>query len=169
MSIKIIQASAPRTGSTVLANCLTEMFDKGKPVALSHKRVSKINTVTKTHNLNLDFWKKKYALLNKQKKLFFFVNHRDDRKKINRKYESWDNVVVFNYSEILETDSWSLNQICTNVYKKVSSKIPNIKEDCILDMEERIKKMNFFYESIKDKPFSYYDKYFSIHGSHRSK
>ena len=36
------------------------------------------------------------------------------------------------------------------------------------NMEQRIINMNKLYEEIKDKPFSYEDKFYGIHGSHRN-
>jgi len=163
--VKIIQASTAHTGSTVLANCLTEMFDKGKAVRCGVSSLSDKNIVTKTHNVDFEFWSEKY----KNEDLFFFVTHRENHKKIDKHYMSWDNVVIFQYEEILETESWSVLSICTNIYNKVLSVIENINPESIKDMEARILEMNRIYDQIKDKPFKYYDEYFHIHGSHRGR
>lgn len=164
-TVKIIQASTPHTGSTVLANCLTEIFDKGKPISCGINSLSHKNIVTKTHNIDFDYWTKKY----KNEDLFFFVTHRKNHKKIDKHYMSWGNIVIFQYEEILETESYSVLSICTNIYNKVLSVIENINPESIKDMEARILEMNRVYDQIKDKPFEHYDEYFHIHGSHRGR
>lgn len=169
--MKIIQVSAEHTGSTVLANCLTEMFDKGNPVkylAVAHSLIKpdlKHINVFKTHELDLDLWISK----NPNEKLFFFTIDRPNHDMLLEEYKDRANVITFSYSEILETDSWSILDICTNIYNKVSTVIKDINPQSIKDMESRIIEMNKLYETIKHKPFEYHDKYFHIHGSHRNR
>jgi hypothetical protein len=100
--------------------------------------------------------------------LFFVCTERDD-KKINQKYKKYGNVLVFDYNEILETDSYNMNQIIDNVYAKLREFFPNSvtldKETCI----KRIEKMNEKYAEIENMDFSYVDNFFQLHGRHRNR
>lgn len=165
MKYRVIQASPEHTGSTVLANALTEIFDKGNAVFADDVSISNENIVTKTHNIDLKYWKEKYSKFD----LYFFGSHRKDHRMISDKYTCWENVVIFDYEELLETNNYSVLDICDNIYKKVSNLIKGIHISSVEDMANRINNMNEVYKKIKEKPFSYYDKYYHIHGSHRNR
>ncbi len=113
-----------------------------------------------------------------QYKLFFVMSERDDNDishPINEKYKKYHNVLVINYNEMNETNELSLDNIIENIFNKFITFFPkNLipkKTDILIkkDMMDRIINMNKLYEKIKDKPFSYCDKFYGIRGSHRKK
>jgi len=86
---------------------------------------------------------------------------------IDAKYKTYNNVVIFDFNE-LDDKRNTLVQIVDNIYNKVKNVLFDIELDttkCI----ERIKLMNNKYEEIKNKPFSYIDNFFELHGSHRNR
>jgi hypothetical protein len=121
--------------------------------------------VVKTHNTNIDQLINKY---NKKYKLVFICSeNRETEYVIDEKYKLYNNVVIFDFNELNETSENKLNQIVDNIYKKVKNVLLDIELDtskCI----ERIKLMNARYEEIKNKPYTYVDNFFEIHGSHRN-
>jgi hypothetical protein len=77
--------------------------------------------------------------------------------------------LIFNYDELLETETYSVQDIVNNAYNKLRSFLPDDIELNKKDAVERIQKMNLAYEEIKDQPFSYIDHFFELHGSHRNR
>ena len=79
------------------------------------------------------------------------------------------NVLLFDYNEILETDSYTTDQIIENTYNKLRAFLPETisldKETCIT----RIENMNETYKEIENKDFSHVDDFFQLHGKHRNR
>jgi hypothetical protein len=76
--------------------------------------------------------------------------------------------LIFNYNELLETETYSVEDIINNAYDKLRSFLPDDIELNKQDAIERIHKMNKVYEEIKDMPRSYIDHFYELHGSHRT-
>ena len=172
MKTLIIQTSPFHTASTFLVNALygiiPELFDKkiiGEWVK-NWETYFKDIIVIKCHNINIDNLIKKYS--NKYR-LFFICSERQDLNYIiDKKYKEYHNVIVFNFCELNETNENSITQIVDNIYFKMTNLIKDLeldKEKCI----KRIELMNNRYKEIKDKPFSYIDGFFELHGSHRNR
>ena len=173
MRLLIIQTSPKHTASTFLINALygliPELHDK-KVIGIwdkNFKKHFKDIIIVKSHNTNIDELICKY---NDKYKIVFICSQRPNKKLfINKKYHKYNNVVVFNFNELNATKDNSIQKIINKIYTKVKSVLPvDVKIDktkCI----KRIKHMNERYIEIKSKPFSYIDKFFEIHGSHRSR
>ena len=172
----IIQCSPPHTGSTVLVNILYGLIHYNNPViyinfnnkpgyGIINNLLKNDNIcIIKTHICNID------RLINhlNNYNLYFICSERDE-KIINKKYLSYNNVLVLNYNELLEANSNSVRNIVENVSSKLISFLPS---HINLDNEkaiQRINDMNNTYNLIKDKPFSYVNKFYHLHGSHRDR
>lgn len=174
MKTLIVQTSPMHTGSTFLVNALQGLFTllTNEPIMYQEKldNVEKFYKhdiyVFKTHDMDIDNMIKKYG---EQYDLYFVCSERKTKKLfIDDKYKTYNNVIIFDYDEINETNDNPLSLIIDNLYNKISSKISNFE----LDKEksyQRIINMNNKYEEIKDKPFSYVDKFYEIHGHHRNR
>ena len=172
----IIQCSPSHTGSTVLVNILYGLIHNNKPVTYinfnnkpGHAIINNLLKdndicIIKTHICNIDMLidhLKKY-------KLFFICSERD-KKVINNKFYSYNNVLIIKYNELLEIPTYSIKDIVENIYNKLITFLPN---DIILNKDmaiERINNMNNEYKIIKDKPFTYINKFYHLHGSHRNR
>lgn len=172
-----IQVSSGRTGSTVLNNII---FGFISPESKLHSYIitnvlpDKItSSLYITHNTNIDYWINKYKNYN----LIFICTERNEKgfkypiKPIDEKYKNYNNTIYFDFKELNETSDYSVEDIVNVVYNKLNYFLLNKEIDIKLNKNEglkRLKEMNKFYLTIKNKPFSYYDKFYSIHGSHRS-
>jgi hypothetical protein len=124
MKLLIIQTSPYHTASTFLVNAIygliPELFNK-KIIGLwdNHfEKYFKDIIVIKSHDLLIDKVINKY---NKQYKLVFICSERQKMNYlIDKKYKSYDNVVVFDFDELNETSDNKLIQIVDNIYNKVS-------------------------------------------------
>ena len=175
MKMLIIQSSPPRTASTLLANALYGFIPSinDKKIIFSsfkdnswEKDIDGNIIVIKSHNTNIDKLIKHY---NDRYKLFFICSERGKlaHRIIDEKYKLYDNVIVFKYEELNETSINPLTKIVDNIYNKISF-VLNIdlnKALCI----DRLNKMNEVCLHLKDKPFSYYDEFYHIHGNHRNR
>jgi hypothetical protein len=170
----IIQTSLPHTGSTVLINILHGFIMKDEPVHhVAHyynitKRIYNNNeniNIFKLHEPNIDDF---IEMFSDKYNMYFVTSERGD-KVIDEKYHHYKNVLVFNYGELLETETYSIEDMVCNAYDKLRDFLPGDIELNKQDAIERIKKMNIAYEEIKDKPFSYIDHFFELHGSHRKR
>ncbi|MFC1670636.1 hypothetical protein ACFL20_09595 [Spirochaetota bacterium] len=140
-----------------------------KPVVWETQEYIDDELITKTHDVDIDRWIENYSNIYN---LFFICSERDE--KYDLKYYNYDNVLIINYSDLLETDNNSLENIINNIYAKLYDFLPkiffpDIKEKAIKNAIERIQKMNQLYETIKDKPFSYVNTFYHLHGSHRNR
>jgi len=175
MKTLIIQYSPGRTGSTVLANALYGLIPSlsNKNVLFSYKLNfdDKLNLdddifVIKSHTkITIDDYITEY---NNDYKLFFICSEREELNLlIDEKYKSYDNVIVFSFDELNESSTNTVPMIIENIYHKINNKL-NIE----LNIENginRIISMNKLYEEIKHKDFSYFDKFYHLHGSHRNR
>jgi hypothetical protein len=167
----IIQTAETRTGTTVLVNMLHGFILKNDPIQfVSHfynisKRIynNKIN-IFKLHHTNIDDF---IEMFSDKYNLYFVCSERGD-KVIDKKYHDYNNVLIFNYNELLETETYSVEDIINNAYDKLRSFLPDDIELNKQDAIERIHKMNKVYEEIKDMPRSYIDHFYELHGSHRT-
>ena len=171
-NILIIQTSPHHTASTFLINALygitNENYDKAiiKIWDTNYILNKKVNIV-KNHVFNIDELTQKYG---QDYNLFFIGSERKNKNKlIQSKYKNYKNFLIFQYEELLETNENTLSDIIDNIYNKLLNLLPRTtvlsKENAI----NRITMMNERYESIKNKPFSYVDPYYELHGSHRNR
>lgn len=177
MKTIIFQSSPPHTASTVLANTLYGLIPslKDKPVFFKNlytndpivdlDELCEDIIVLKTHNTDIDELIDKYG---EKYKLFFVSSERSQKNLlINDKYKSYNNVIIFSFEELNENENNTIYNIVKNIHDKIKNKL-NIE----LNIDEginRIVLMNNLYETIKDKDFKYYDKFYHIHGSHRNR
>lgn len=174
MKTLIFQSSPAGTGSTVLTNAIYGLIPdlKDKPVIYNEKaRHINLNEipgdiiVIKTHNTNID---ELISMYQSKCKLYFICSERILKKIfINNKYRSYKNVIIFSFYELNETTTNSINNIIQNIHDKIKN-ILNIELN-IENGVNRIVSMNNLYEQIKSKNFSYYDRFYHIHGSHRNR
>ena len=172
MKLLIIQTSPQHTASTFLVNAIhgliPELFDKKIMVIWNHNfgKYFENIIVVKCHNTNID---ELINLYNKEYKLVFICSERKDYNYfIDEKYKTYDNVVVFDFNELNETNDNTLVKIVDNIYNKVKNVLSDIELDktkCI----ERINLMNIRYEEIKNNSFKCVDDFFRLHGQHRNR
>lgn len=178
MKTLIIQNSPQHTASTVLINALHGFIEDLNvlPVCFVGKNYVNLEKSYWRHNIilikshsSIDSIIKMYG--NKYK-LFFVCSERCEKKNdiymIDNKYRKYENVLIFDYNELNETENNSLNEIVENMYTKLSNFLPNINLNKTLCIQ-RIKNMNYRYQQIKHLPFSFQDNFFHIHGSHRNR
>jgi hypothetical protein len=168
--IRIIQAGAERTGSTLLTNLLYGFF-------LQDERIHWINEgitdylILKTHCLDLD----RYSSLFDQYKLYYCISCRDNCEEIDEKYKNNINVLRIDYNDILETTENTLNNIIDEIYNKFVNFFPveaiPITTELVIkqSMLHRITEMNNIYSIIKDMPFEYCNEFYGIRGHHRNR
>ena len=105
------------------------------------------------------------------------MSERNDSKiqaKINNEYKNKSNVLVINYDKLLETYN-SIKDIIDYIFNEFNNFIPkelkpNKDNDLIKnDMEERLNLVNEMVKLMKDKPFSEWDRFTGIHGSHKNR
>ena len=83
--------------------------------------------------------------------------------------------MIINYDDIVENEEYKLTEISDFILKKLRNFLPDsvfaTDDDCVLQNQiiERIENMNKRYEEIKNRDFSYVDKFYGIHGSHRGR
>ena len=175
MKTLIIQTSPYHTASTLLVNALYGLiphlsdkkiigdwmknFDK-----ILHENLDDI-IVIKSHHTNIDQLIQKYK---DKYKLYFICSQRIKMNySIDRKYNFYNNVIIFNYIELNETENYNVAKIVQNIYNRIKNKL-NIE----LNIESginRVIRMNNRYNEIKNYPFKYIDPFFQIHGSHRNR
>ena len=168
--ILIVQTSPEHTGSTFLVNALYGLFEdtKDKKIVFEVEPNFENIFIIKSHTANIDELIAKYQ---SEYDVYFVCSQRILKNLyIEKKYVSYKNVVVFQYIELNETETNTLDEIVNNICDKVRNLLSN--NNIILNPQtaiERIMNMNKRYEEIKDKPFDYFDPFFEIHGSHRNR
>jgi hypothetical protein len=170
--IKIVQSSSPHTGSTLLLNLIHGVLRPEEEIHYPTEKYVNNYLITKTHNTNIDHWINKYP----EYELYFIVSHRKNHKKIDNKYHKYKNVLIIDYDNINETPDNTLIDISKFISTKLKEFLPECVYPTISDEEihndiiNRITSMNKLYnEILKNKNFSYWDKFYGIHGSHRNR
>jgi hypothetical protein len=167
----ILQAGISRTGSTVIANLIQGFISKDEKLlgywnnAYNLDRFHRKVNIAKTHLIDFD---PIIDRLKDQFELFFVVSERDD-KKIDPKYYCYTNVIIFDYTELLETPEYNTTQLTEHIYNRLRDFFPpdiQMNKDHGL---QRLIEMNNYYQQIKDQPFSYVNYFYQLHGSHRTK
>tara|TARA_B100001093_G_C26859925_1_gene1029532 strand:+ start:1078 stop:1608 length:531 start_codon:yes stop_codon:yes gene_type:complete len=169
----IIQTSPHHTASTLLVNALYGLIPR-----LKNKRIvgfweqnweSEFDSdiiVLKSHNLDIDWFIKHYSRFYK---VYFICSERKEKKLfINPLHKHYKNVLFFDYKELNETKSNSLENIIDYIALKVNKWIPELELNSKTGLL-RVLGMNEEYELIKDKPFTYVDEFYHIHGSHKNR
>ena len=169
---RIIQASPPHTGSSLLLNLIHGFFLPDEPQRWCSERLIDDYFITKTHRLNINEWIEKYPQYN----MYFVMSERDDNK-VSRLICESDrqnkNVLIIDYNEFVESDVLSLHTIIDNIFDKFIKFFP---PDMIPDknhteiknnMMTRIENMNICVDKLKNEPFSIFDSFYGIHGNHR--
>ena len=121
--------------------------------------------ICKTHETNLDVLIKRYS--EKYNVVLICSERKGKGLLFHEKYRSYENVVIFDYDELNETEENTLDKIVNNIYERVKPVLPENTELDKKKCKNRIEKMNERYEEIKHKPFSYIDHYYELHGHHR--
>ena len=173
---KIVQASAPHTGSTVLFNLIYGFIDPLLPYGGDD--IS--GDIIVSHNIDLDHWEN----LLKGYNVYFICSERPalhHTKIIDPKYHSNNMSIRFSgvserkkllliqFEELNETPKLTIKDIVDNIHIKLKNFLPpyvKLNKKSALD---RIINMNKLYSKIKDRPFSYHDEFYSLHGSHRNR
>lgn len=172
--ILIVQSSPMDTCSTVLINILYGLFFEltNKPIVgvwdttRTCNFVNKINII-KTHVLDLDYFINTY---DNRYDLYFVCSERKDKNLlIQDQYRSLPNLVVFDYNELCETTTNTVETIVHTVYTRIVHKLPIDTQMSTLNAKKRLKNMNAYYETIKTRDFSYINPFYELHGSHRNR
>jgi len=170
----IIQTSPMHTASTFLTNVLYGLINElyNKPVKESgnyadkYKIQSKI-LVVKCHHIDIDYLNSYYGQFYD---LYFVCSERREKNLlIDPKYKKYHNVLVFDFVELNETPSLSLESIVKHVAAKVKAMVPGPWGWSETKAIRRIRDMNQRYAEIKERPFTYQDPFFLIHGHHRNR
>ena len=166
--IKIIQTSPPHTASTLLINILQGLIEPNQKGTYISNIGDFNQQIVKTHILNIDEWIKH---LGSKYDLYFVCSERENngtRKKIDKKYYSYPNVIIFDYKDI-ETKTQSTQKVVNFVYNKLLSFLPN---SIHLNKNTAIKRVNNLIKvtkEIKNKPFTYVDEFYMVHGGHQDR
>lgn len=171
--IVIISPCPPRTGSTFLYNAICG-FIKPNDKTLATDNPSDILAeienlpIVKTHMLDINKWQQ-WADDNNINIFFISIYRPKLKRTLPQKYSSWNNFINFNYEDILETENYSLTDIVDFLYKKIRQLLPSEilmdKDSCL----NRLINMNKMVEKMKTLPFSEYEEFYHIHGSHRNR
>ena len=171
-NVRLIQASWPRTGSTVLSNILQGLFYPTEPLTfdrfktkLNVKKLLSNSIVIKTHN------KRVTKVINEccGNTYEYWIISSNRSQKIYQCDHS--NFISFEYDQLLETETNPIEMIVNTVVQKLKTVLPIVITDQ-MDVNgsiNRIKEMNVFYEKIKKESFKYFDTFYCIHGHHRNR
>jgi len=189
-NIRLIQASLMHTGSTLLSNLLKGLFEYETKIefctfSFNNKKEIKRSFlksfVLKTHAEHIP-----PAINNacgNAYKYWIISSNRD-----NKIYRcNHPNFISFEYEQLLETTTNSIETIVNTVAQKLKTALPTIITD-EMDINasiQRIKTMNTLYEKIKNQPFKFTDwpnlnskevrrlrsmaMFYEIHGHHRNR
>jgi len=161
---KIVQASPPHTGSTVLFNLIYGFIDP----LLPYRGDDISGDIIVSHNIDLDHWEN----LLKDYNVYFICSERPalhHTKIIDPKYHGNKKLLLIQFEELNETPKLTIKDIVDNIHIKLKNFLPpyvKLNKKSALD---RIINMNKLYSKIKDRPFSYHDEFYSLHGSHRNR
>jgi hypothetical protein len=165
----IIQCSTKNSASVVLINILHGLLSDLEPVKFidrySIKQIKELidNTdipILKTHICNLNSWINHF----KEYNLIFICSDNNS----NKITTNCKNTVIIDNTKLITSESNTPETIIDYVINEIKSLLP---ANYILNKESCIKRLNnmfLLYNDIKNKPFSYVDTFFHIHGSHNS-
>jgi hypothetical protein len=167
MKTLIIQTSPKHTASTLLINAIHGLIP-----ALADKRIvtgrrfAPFDTILaiKIHYTNIDHLIKLYP---GYRVLFVCSERKDKNLLIDPKYKQYRNVAVFDFVELNATEENPLSTVVNTIYTKLAPLLP-IRLDKVSCLQ-RLHAMNARYEEIKEKPFTYIDPFYELHGSHRNR
>jgi hypothetical protein len=169
----IIIPTWDRTGSTFLANAVMGFISPDNPVIADDDMdvitgdamVTPNIAIVKTHNMNVTGWVSKSEENNFD--FYGITINRPETSKMLPSYYHHHNILQLTYSDILETDIYTVPDIIDFLHSKLVMFLPKhitlSKEDAV----RRINNMNVKVEELKDLPFKIYDPFYHIHGSHR--
>lgn len=180
MKTLIIQTSPYHTASTFLINAIYGLIPEisnQKIIGIWNEKFNDYfngNIIcVKCHHTNID---ELINLYNNNYKLIFICSERKEKNYlIDDKYKNennYNNIITFDFQDLNETTENSLPEIVNNIYNKVTLLFNKLKINIQLNKDnciDRINLMNKRYEEIKNKPFSYIDDFYEIHGSHRNR
>lgn len=176
--MKLITLTVPHAGSTLVANINTGMLEPGKniffrqnlnviPIFLASKRLTlkSHGTIDEIVDVVKRF---------ESEPVYFVAVNREGHPQINHisdKLITLDYNRLLYHSEHLKGSAQSLEGVIDYVALEYNRKISgelfnNTLKSRALD---RVKGMDKRYSEIKEKPFSYFDKHYHIHGSHRGR
>jgi len=178
--ILIFQTSPNHTASTVLVNLLYGLINplRDKKIRADWDDETEwqalLNTtnilVLKSHHTNIDELIAKYQHLNCR--LFFIASERYAKGIFfeDQKYKRYRNCLFFDFHELNETASWTLE----NIVDKVLQKLRNhpLLQSLVLSKEDamaRLTKMNQRYNLLQHFPYEFIDEFYELHGSHRDR
>jgi hypothetical protein len=171
MRTLIIQTSPPGTTSTVLINALYGMIPELTNKKIIGDWLDNFNLLfddliaVKSHNINIDELIERYQDIHK---LYFICSERPEKNYyMDPKYKSYENVRIFSFNELNESETNSVRNIVENIHNKIKDML-NIEMNIETGIK-RIEDMNKVYQEIKDKPFNYTDDFYELHGSHRNR
>ena len=163
----LVQTSPKHTASTLLVNAIHGLIPAlADKRIVTGKRFKPFDTILaiKIHNTNIDHLLHLY----RHYRVIFVCSERKELNLcIDPKYKRYPNVVVFDYTELNATEATPLPAVVDTIYSKLAPLLPIRldKASCL----QRLMAMNKRYEEIKQKPFSYIDPFFELHGSHRNR
>ena len=175
---KLITCTVPHVGSTLVANINTGMLEPGQDIFFQ-KGLDSISTFLESNRLNLKNHGSVSKIVDIVKKfeespIYFVTINRDNHPQIN--YDS-DKLIILDYnrllyrSEHLKNETRSLEDVLNYLAFEYNQKIPGefFNETLKSQALDRIVKMDEVYSQIKEKPFTYWNKHYHIHGSHRGR
>ena len=156
----IVQASPPRTGSTLLSNILYGFLLPNEPIKFCDYPYEVNNAkIIKTHNLAIDQWIEWCG-----EETIFVCSERGENR-INKIHRSYHNLIIVDYDELLNK---SVEQQVQYVYNLLKTRFPFLKLNSTTAIK-RVKDMNKQYKQIMGMPFTYVNYFYHIHGSHRNR
>lgn len=172
----IIQQSKPGTGSTLAANIVWGLLAPESPIryiVLPPEEIAvkadrffprQLNLV-KTHTWDIvaanELFRDSFDVI-------FLCTERGS-KRLSESDRALPNVVTFRYHEILVTENNSIENVVRKLYSELSAISPVALKMSIPCALKRVADMNVRYEEIKSRPFSYVEKFYHLHGSHRGR
>lgn len=178
---KLIINTRDGTGSTLVTNMVLGFFEPDQPVTGITKHQKQLIKERKYKQV-FDNFASRMVLKAHFMEMFDHIDtryitvHRPIKPMSNKIFNS-DNILVLEYSKLLYKSEYSpqsnksVEQVVNYVANGIENKFPGIKitEHQRKSGHERVLNMDKVYEDIKHKPFRYFDKFYHIHGSHRSR
>jgi hypothetical protein len=142
--ILIVQTSPMHTASTFLVNLLYGFICKKRNVifdeAIKKNKFKENINIIKSHRLNID---KIIQLYSNDYNLYFICSERPEYDLyIDEKYKTYKNVLVFQFSELLESETNKLDNIINSTYDKLYTFLPKHVNLSKENAKNRIIEMN---------------------------